>query len=116
MSTLATGSATSPTLKGYALIVNGNTERKRVDLPLTQGTKSLTVGSGKESDIQIPSLGETQGAFTPTESGVIYSTRRGEIFKAKIPGVGVGILNATMHPGQTIEFPDGHKVTVKARY
>ena len=112
---LATGSVTLPTPKGYSLIVNGKADRERIDIPLTQD-KALTVGSDGGSDIQIPSLGETQGAFTPTPSGVIYTTKKGEIFKAKIPGVGIGILNATMHPGQTIEFPDGHKITVKARY
>ena len=112
MTTLATSSATLS--KGYSLILNRKTDRKRIELP--RDSKPLTVGSDEGADIKIPSLGETQGAFTPTTSGVKYSTRRGEIFTAKIPGIGIGILNATLHPGQTIEFPDGYKVTVKARY
>ena len=120
MTTLTAASlATTPRLKGYVLIQNGKAEQKRVDLPLPGDEltpKTLTVGSGEGSDIQIPSIGETQGVFIPTRFGVKYSTTRGNIFTARIWGVGVGILNATMHPGQTIEFPDGHKVTVEAKY
>ena len=115
MTTLATSSVTSPGFKGYSLILNGRAKRKQIDL-LLGDSKTLKVGSNEGADIQIPSLGETEGAFTPTKSGVKYSTCRGEIFTSKIPGRGVGILNATMYPGQTIEFPDGYKVTVKARY